>query len=126
MLTELVSAVSKFIAVLEDEQQEPSCALSHRRESIHVLYNHAVKAIRSIAMSPYKKLLVPFFTRPLTFQSGIKAKIVSGGLLATKFRFVYCTLCDVRCETVADYMSLCCFPFVPIEKCLKRRVTSCL
>lgn len=44
-------------------------------------YKLAVGLVTDIVNSPYRQLLVPYFTRVLTFQCGLRARLVSGGTL---------------------------------------------
>ncbi|KAJ1430624.1 hypothetical protein B484DRAFT_49966, partial [Ochromonadaceae sp. CCMP2298] len=46
------------------------------------LLSSAVSLLGLIAASPFKRLLVPYFSRILTFQAGLQAKIISSGFLA--------------------------------------------
>jgi hypothetical protein len=45
-------------------------------------YDLALQLLADIASGPFRQLLVPYFTRVLTFQCGLRARLVSGGILA--------------------------------------------
>jgi hypothetical protein len=45
-------------------------------------YDLALQLLADIASGPFRQLLVPCFTRVLTFQCGLRARLVSGGILA--------------------------------------------
>jgi len=56
----------------------------HAAASHQFLFDTALNLIALIAATPFRRLLVPYFTRVATFHSGMRARLVSGGLLTSK------------------------------------------
>lgn len=88
LMSELVSVVTEMIATKELEtahmHTEDGGSVHRNVERFEV----ALSLIAQIAATPFRRLLVPYFTRVLIFQCGVRAKLVSGGILSSKLSTV--------------------------------------
>jgi hypothetical protein len=69
-------------------EEEGSASASTTASSTAERVDLAVEILAEIAQTPFRRVLVPYFTRILTFQCGIRARLVSSSLLATNFSHI--------------------------------------
>ena len=83
-MDELVYAVSSDIDRYLNSTH-PSCKIIDEdtsSSSSSVSMNAAMELVSFIASTSYKRLLIPFFIRVLTFKAGMKVKVIASGFLS--------------------------------------------
>lgn len=83
-MDELVYAVSSDIDSYLNSTH-PSCKIIDEdisTSSSSVSMNAAMELVSFIASTSYKRLLIPFFIRVLTFKAGMKVKVIASGFLS--------------------------------------------
>lgn len=77
LMSELLSVANEMVQSREAESVDGETVHQER-------YEIALRLLTQLASSPFRRLLVPYFTRVLIFQCGMRAKLVSGGILSSR------------------------------------------
>lgn len=80
------SLMLEILSVTIDSIERTDSSICDDYERRNKQQSLANAIIQMLATSPYKRLLAPYFTKILTFQCGIRAKILSHGFLLSKSR----------------------------------------
>jgi hypothetical protein len=76
----------KEVVSVKSELVDSECASNEDFEKHNQRQSMASDVIELLAASSFKRLLAPYYTKILTFQCGIKARILSHGFLLSNNR----------------------------------------